>query len=509
MQDHSPQSLERMEAMLRHCRRRIMMAVVTVRLRDGIEFYLKCLVVSAGLFLMLRVLTYALDRPVVIHWGFVLVIAASFAALVFGRAIMLGIWGKPVHLAHAAERLDLSQTTHNRIATAIALLRSGDDTPFAKAAIADGFETLEKLQGEEPQVELSTTSWRRKGAYLSISLAMVLAGLFLAAESLSPRSGSLPTAGTTATADGDPRPSLVTPDLKTAPKPQLATRTEREPTTPPPPREDDPSDSARDKRATPGNESRSEGPASQHASGKSRSSQSASVSSSAASGAGVKAEPGSSEPGAPKKPQEPKKQTAAQPKVDPQTKKGGSISARGSSGAGSMRTTQNEWSSEVKAKSSDIDDKKQEEEPDEQTDQENQRLGKQPNLKNRTSNVSRELSIAMGMKPDNSMKKGRSGPNAAKKTRGTATMVMGVPVPGFVKGRLLPGPTKSTQEEVEPTPREGPYVTASDLPTAHPEETRQEHYRPSAATSDQARDYLIKYHTENDNSNNSGAATTK
>ena len=57
---------------------------------------------------------------------------------------------------------------------------------------------------------------------------------------------------------------------------------------------------------------------------------------------------------------------------------------------------------------------------------------------------------------------------------------MGVPVPGFVKGRLLPGPTKSTQEEVEPIPREGEYAAASDLQAANPEETPQERYRPAA-----------------------------
>ena len=164
-----------------------------------------------------------------------------------------------------------------------------------------------------------------------------------------------------------------------------------------------------------------------------------------------------------------------------------------------MRSAQNEWSSEVKAKSSDTDDSEQQEEPDEEMDPDKQRMGMQPSLQNRTSNVSRELSLSMGKGTNNDPSKGRGGPSAQKKKRGTATMMMGVPVPGFVKGRLLPGPTKSTQEEVEPIPREGEYAAASGLQAANPEETPQERYRPAAVMNVQARDYLLKYHTENEN----------
>ncbi len=453
-----------------------------------------------GLFLIFRILTYLLDRPVALGLGWCLTIAAIVAVVIFCRALVLGIWGKPIHLTHAAERLDLSQSTHNRIATAMALLRSGDDSPFAKAAIADGFEYLGKLQREAPQVDDSTTSWRRKSVYLGISLALLTAGLFIEAGSRSSPGDGLALSATTPTADTGTEREVVLPDEKPLPVAIPAKRGERETILRVKPTDEESGENESEKRADSGKESHSQGPTGEDAAGKSRTSQSSSSSSSAASGAGVKSEPGASEPTPPKKQPEGKKPIASEPIAKAEKKKGGSINSRGSSAAGSMRTAQSEWNSEVKAKSNDNEDPQKNEEPDEKIDEEKQRLGAQPSLKNRTSNVSRELSLAMGKPSDKqSMKKGRSGPGAQKKSRGTATMIMGVPVPGFVKGRLLPGPTKSNQEEVEPTPRESDYVTASDLTIAEPEEAPQEHFRPSAAMSEQARNYLIQQHKENDN----------
>ena len=508
MPDHPQDTLRQMKTMLRRCRRRILVAEVSARLREGLQFYLACLLAIAGLFLLIRVVACAVDMPVTLNWMHVLSIAVIFGALIFGLAFLSGVWGKLIHTAGAAERLDLSQSTHNRIATAIALLRADDDSPFAEAAIRDGLEYLEKLQAEQPHVEASATSWHRNGAWLTLSLAMVLAGQFLEAERRMPGGGEPAASGSTPVANLDHEPAIVAPDSVLEPKQQVTNRDDRQPVGDASARDDDPGESDTGQRAETDKETHSEGPAGQHASGKSRSSQSSSNSRSAASGVGAKSEPGTTEPSKGTKPRDAKKQIAGQPKVDQKNQKGGSINARGSSGSNSMRTAQNEWSSEVKAKSSDSDDFEQEEEPDEEMDPDKQRLGAQPALKSRTSRLSRELSLAMGTGLSNDMMKGRGGANAPKKARGTATMIMGVPVPGFVKGRLLPGPTKSTQEEVEPSPREGDYAAASQLQQANPEESPQQRYRPSAAMGDQARDYLIKYHAESEHKRN-GAATNE
>ncbi|MDG2142395.1 MAG: hypothetical protein P8N31_02460, partial [Planctomycetota bacterium] len=42
-------------------------------------------------------------------------------------------------------------------------------------------------------------------------------------------------------------------------------------------------------------------------------------------------------------------------------------------------------------------------------------------------------------------------PSEAKKSRGTASLVLGVPIPDRIKGQPNPGPTRITQERIEPT----------------------------------------------------------
>jgi hypothetical protein len=139
-------------------------------------------------------------------------------------------------------------------------------------------------------------------------------------------------------------------------------------------------------------------------------------------------------------------------------------------------------------------------------DPDKQRLGAQPALKNRAAEMSRELSLATGTKTANQQNRGRGGPSGQKKSRGTATMIMGVPVPGFVRGRLLPGPTKSTQEQVEPVPREGESAALTTMPRASPTEDSQERFRPAAAVATQARNYLLNYHAEHDKPRSPDAA---
>jgi hypothetical protein len=500
MPDSSQATLDRMEVMLRRCRRRIMLAEVLARLRTGLKTGLRGLLVIAAGFLVLRLLAWSFGTPAP-GGAPVLAVAAVCWALVFVRALVTGIRGGAAHPGQAAERLDLAQATHNRIATAIALLRSDDDSPFAKAAIHDGCEHLERLQAEQPHVDVPPVSWQRAGFSLAAGVAMVVAGLLLVPKPGPPASDGNP--DLIASAETTLPPGSPAPGELDRPAARRADPAQAIPGGRPALRLSDSAAEEQGKRPEPDSESRSEGAIARHASGESRGSRSASNSNSSANGGGAKSEPGDNEPGKPPTPRESKRQPAGQPKADQQEEKqGGSIDARGSSGAGSMQSARNEWSSNVKAKSDDSDDFQNEEEPDEEMDPDKQRLGAQPALKNRAARVSRELSLFTGTEVGNEQNRGRGGPGGQKKSRGTATMIMGVPVPGFVRGRLLPGPTKSTQEEVEPSPVEGAYATAANLPQARPEEEPQEHYHPAAADSVRARDYLLNTHAEHDSTLN-------
>ncbi|MEZ5975101.1 MAG: hypothetical protein R3E96_09730 [Planctomycetota bacterium] len=63
--------------------------------------------------------------------------------------------------------------------------------------------------------------------------------------------------------------------------------------------------------------------------------------------------------------------------------------------------------------------------------------------------MSRDLQIAFGNRP-NPDANGRGGPSEQKKSRGVASLVLGVPIPDRVKGQPGKGPTKVTQERVQP-----------------------------------------------------------
>jgi len=83
-----------------------------------------------------------------------------------------------------------------------------------------------------------------------------------------------------------------------------------------------------------------------------------------------------------------------------------------------------------------------------------------PNLRDRRPPVNRDLSIGFGNQPDEEAN-GRGGPSQAKKSRGTASLVLGVPVPDHIKGQPNAGRTKITQERVEPQDDDAPDVAAA------------------------------------------------
>ena len=75
--------------------------------------------------------------------------------------------------------------------------------------------------------------------------------------------------------------------------------------------------------------------------------------------------------------------------------------------------------------------------------------------------MNRDLGIGFGNQK-NPDANGRGGPSEQKKSRGVASLVLGVPIPDHVKGRPNPGKTKITQERVEPMAEDAEPVTAGE-----------------------------------------------
>jgi len=164
--------------------------------------------------------------------------------------------------------------------------------------------------------------------------------------------------------------------------------------------------------------------------------------------------------------QSPKKKKAAPPPGAEEAEKSagdesGSTTGRGSSRGSNKNPVATDWRSKDQVTTDEEDEIEDDEEiEDEEVDSE-ARGGVQPTLRDRKPPVSRDLSIGFGNRP-NPNANGRGGASQPKKSRGTASLVLGVPIPDRVKGRPNPGKTKVTQERVEPRRENAPALPAQE-----------------------------------------------
>jgi hypothetical protein len=207
----------------------------------------------------------------------------------------------------------------------------------------------------------------------------------------------------------------------------------------------------------------------------------------AASGASESKGAPSNQSQASEAPPEPAKRLAKRPKEsssgdesppkprDPEAKSGATAGRGAASGSGKSPSA-SPWASKDQVTSDDEEELEEDEEVDDEFDDSEARGGVQPQLRDRKPPVNRDLTIGFGnlQDPDAS---GRGGPSEQKKSRGVASLVLGVPIPDHVKGRPSPGRTKVTQERVEPEEEESAAVEATARspredpigPIAHPD----------------------------------------
>jgi hypothetical protein len=186
------------------------------------------------------------------------------------------------------------------------------------------------------------------------------------------------------------------------------------------------------------------------------------------------------------------------PKTGPTLSKASPVKAeeassvsQGSGGGGAMLAVHNAWSQEAHTAPDEHEQEDADRDVEDQKESNTQRGGIQPSLKDRNEAPSRELGISESGPPGS----GRGGPTPPKKSRGTASLVLGVPVPDFVRGRLSPGATKVTHERVRPSAIPGePAGLGKSATRSLPEnpDTR----RPVPSPFERlVRDYLIALHS--------------
>jgi len=160
------------------------------------------------------------------------------------------------------------------------------------------------------------------------------------------------------------------------------------------------------------------------------------------------------------KPPKKKESSQDQPR-DPKEEgdQGGSTAGRGSAKGSNRNTTTSKWSSKDQVTTPDDQEIEDDEKIEDEDEEQKSRGGMQPSLRDRRPPVSRDLRIGFGNRP-NPDANGRGGPSEGKKSRGTASLVLGVPIPDRVKGQPNPGPTRITQERIEPSAEEQAAVQA-------------------------------------------------
>jgi len=169
-----------------------------------------------------------------------------------------------------------------------------------------------------------------------------------------------------------------------------------------------------------------------------------------------------------KKPKPKKKKRTEEPDAAPtetkkknEEEKSGSTAGSGAASGSNRNPSTSEWSSKDHVSETDDDPVEDDSDVDDDDSESEARGGMQPNLRDRRPPVNRDLSIGFGNEPDEEAN-GRGGPGQTKKSRGTASLVLGVPIPDHIKGQPNPGRTKITQERVEPKDDDAQNVTAAD-----------------------------------------------
>jgi hypothetical protein len=453
----------------------------------------------AGAFLFVRVVAWATDGPALpsgVHLLWFILVAGG--VVLFGS--MLPLYRQRPSLTQAAERLDLAAGIHNRVATGLAFVARDQQTAFTRAAIVDGLVQLQKIKDEAPFVPAARVPWRQMGAVAALCVALSMIGALIPQPPEFVRDQEEPAPAVAARGEEPTRSG--------------GTSAERAKRTTPPKRPEKTTAVApvgARKIAVGGSPVPAAAPSALGFSGAGGASASLRMDRSATSGGGAPGLSTSSgvsgedrrKGGAPRlgrAPRESSRRTTDE-------KGGGAAVSAGSPGAGALTPTHHDWALREQSAARDEEDEDSDEPTERERRSSTQRGGMQPSLKDRREAPSRELGISGDQGRPGT---GRGGPTPPKKSRGTASLVLGVPVPDFVRGRLGRGPTKVTKEHGRPVPATGrPAVEAMVRPRSLPETSCRRRDVPSEYAA-VVRRYLVALHEAAEASatrENSGFAT--
>ena len=141
-------------------------------------------------------------------------------------------------------------------------------------------------------------------------------------------------------------------------------------------------------------------------------------------------------------------------------KPSGATAGQGSSKGSDNNAAPSDWASTSQAATPEDENLEDEDEVDDEEEEQESRGGVQPNMRDRRTPVNRDLQIGFGSNRPNPDANGRGGPGGQKKSRGVASLVLGVPIPDRVNGQPNKGRIRITQQRITPEPEQSDPVPA-------------------------------------------------
>ncbi|MDA0932334.1 MAG: hypothetical protein O3C51_02645 [Planctomycetota bacterium] len=413
----------------------------------------------------------------------------------------------------AARVLDRNHGTKDRLSAALELAGDPDSertdrrAALARLAVADGVAALAGIDATRTEVADATIRlpWAHAAFALVIALAPAVlprggesapdadpAEVVAAADPEGARDEQQPESESDARDDADPaaRPE-VTPATPTRTTPRERRVEDR-------PAEEQPEEtgpSPEPKRSAGRGASGSDAAGERgRRSTSSSESQSASSGQASAGGQGGGGQGSAKSETPPDAPKEPRKQTPRKPSQKgqrPSSTEGGEQEPSAgnpsgpSRGGGKMAAVGNQRSGMERGSERDDDPDADDEDVEDEKEETEQRGGVMPMTRDRMQAPSRELSISGNGPPDD----GRGGPTPPKKSRGTASLVLGVRLPDQVRGQTNPGTAKTTIEQIPPVPQAEAPRPASPARSEGPSPNVQTPARPLGDLAETVRRY--------------------
>lgn len=404
-------------------------------------------------------------------------------------------YARPPELDEVAERLDLGAGAHNQIAIAVSFTASAAPSTFAQAAIRDGLHVARRLAQSHPCRPTSPVRGRRLfvGALLCLAVG-VLSGYRVERPSVAAPDRTSDSSLAAATRRSDPADEPRPQNLAVKPPNAAPSHASAPPATD--------AEVARTPLSTKQTAAAAAGrmaPGSVAAGGASE--QPAAVGTEASGVAGKSG--GRREAHAAKRsPTTPPQPETAANRPPPANEQSASASA--GSAAGLCRAPVQQGWPQRDAASAEREEAESDEPTADESKTSTQRGGIQPSLKDRQDPPNRDLGISSDQGPPGGT--GRGGPTPPKKSRGTASLVLGVPVPDFVRGRLGPGPTKVARERVPPSAAPGASAVPAPAAARAAAEASLPISRIPVEFAAQVRDYLVALHAQASRAVENGAA---